>query len=422
MGLAAPARADDESEARLHFEIGRGLYEDFKLDEALQHFIAAHKLVPRNKLTVHAIVQTYELKLEREGKARRKAGAAAPASRNALDAWNWLRVYLAFDALTPEERAEGERHQAALAPRVAVVDVVTQPAGAEVVLDGESLARGVTPLAMAVMPGEHVVRLALAGHRGAEGPVVAAMGQRTAVKLDLVRLEGELRVQSTPPGARVLLEPQGIELGVTPLALTLPVGTMRVRVTAPGFIDQARDVALADGAAQEVAFALQRAAATVATLSVNGAPQGAVVRLEGRELGRVPLSVGELPPGPGTIEIAAEGHDAWRGPVLLEAGAATRVEANLVVEHKPAWAGWKWVGYGGGAALFLAGAAVGLDARLTRDDFDQHPTGAAYDDVGTKNVVADVLMLSGLVVAAATATIRALSHPPSSTAKVAIER
>jgi hypothetical protein len=97
--------------------------------------------------------------------------------------------------------------------------------------------------------------------------------------------------------------------------------------------------------------------------------------------------------------------------LLLEPGAATRVDFSLVDPSERAWPGWRWVGYGAGGALIAAGAITGATALAARKDFDDEPTREGLDRVQARNLIADVLMASGVVLVGATFTWDMLSGP-----------
>jgi hypothetical protein len=414
------ARADNDSEAKLHTEIGRNLYLKSNFVEALPHFTEAFRLVPTSPRAL-AISQTYEQLMKKEDAARRPKG---PSPR-AVDAYNWLERYLEFSDLSATERRDGEGRRAAFAHRVAIFDVQSTPSGAAVYLDDESQGiRARTPRRLAVMPGEHTVIVRLDGHHAARAPAPGQLGQVSAISVALTPTLGKLHVEAKPAGLRVRTEPGGRDLGVSPLDVMVPAGPLRLRLSAAGYLDDVRDVVVEDGQSVAVTVVLQRASSTVAVLSVRGEPEGATVRLDGRDLGRTPLTVAELGPGRGTIEIAAPGRKTLVTPIILEAGGATRVDVTLVSATKPRSRWWRWVGFGGGAALLAAGAVVGVKAQNEKESFYDNPQSGTPGYVNNVlNPTADALMAAGLVAITATALVTLFEKaPPESHASVTIAR
>jgi hypothetical protein len=207
LGLPAPARADDASEAALHFELGSHLYGSGDYAEALDHFLAANRLAP-NPSYAFNIAQTYALL----GRQR--------------DAYNWYETHLTEYTLSEADRAESTARRDALAARLAIIDVTCDPPGAEVFLDRTELGNvGRAPRRLAVEPGSHVVFGRHVGHHESSVTVLAVLGAVVPAQLSLPSLEGTLTVVTEPPGATVRLEQGGASLGATPLEVTLPVGT-----------------------------------------------------------------------------------------------------------------------------------------------------------------------------------------------------
>jgi hypothetical protein len=413
------SRADEASEAKLQFELGQELYKQKRLPEAIDRFIASNRLVP-NANIVFNIANTYVVMAKGELKRR----APAKADEHFVEAYNWTETFLRFEGLPEVERQDGVKLRDSLVPRVALIDVTSNPPGADIVIDREALGSvGRAPRVLATSPGDHTVILKAPGYRDGKAPAAARLGGTVTVRVDLERILGTLQVDSHPPGARVQLEGGAEALGVTPFAQPLPVGTVRINVSKDGYLAQTRDVAIADGVVATLALTLQPTTPTVATLSVTGTPASATVVLDGRPVGQVPTSAGNLSPGRGRLEIIAPSHQAWSGDVPLEAGGATRVAIRLAPEEKAPWPGWKWLGYGGGAACLAAGLLVGLAARSAHDDFVANPSGEKHDRVGTLNLTADVLLATGVTALVATTLVRWLWPPPkTSQVDVAVQR
>ena len=107
-----------------------------------------------------------------------------------------------------------------------VVSVDSNPAGAEVFVDGQS--RGMTPITLSLSPGTHALELR---RRGASREISLDVkaGEQLSQQIDLsnIRAVGTLIVNSQPKGAKVIVD--GKELGVTPFTRTdMSVGAHKV--------------------------------------------------------------------------------------------------------------------------------------------------------------------------------------------------
>jgi hypothetical protein len=229
----------------------------------------------------------------------------------------------------------------------------------------------------------------------------------------LERIVGTLQVTARPPGARVQFFPGGLELGPVPVNARVPVGEGRVTITLAGYVTQTREALVRADELTTLDLELQRAADRAASLTVVGRPEGASVRVAGREVGKLPLTLSGLDPGRLSVELSLPDHDPWRSDLLLEAGTATRVDAVLRRPEDRPWAGWKWLGYGAGAALVGAGGVVGYQARGAHDDFDASPSTEGKSRVERLNHTADGLLIAGAVTLASTALLHLILGPRS---------
>lgn len=398
--LAAPtaALADDASEAQAQFEAGARLYQQRRFGEAIDRFLASNRLVP-NANVVYNIALTYQL-------------LGQPTL-----AYNWAEQFLHFP-IAEDRRALGRALQAQLASQVALVDVATTPAGAEVYVDRADLGVvGRAPLRVAVAPGTRRILVRLDGHRPAESAVDAAVGAVRAVALALDASTGTLEVTTEPAGAEVSDAVTGATLGRTPLALTRATGPLALRVARRGRLPEERRVEIRDGERTVLAVTLRPDPGALAVLSIGSTPAGASVRLDARPAGHTPLSLGELEPARIRVEVGAPGRRSFTQVVGLEPGSATRLDVRLAPAAQ-ASDGWKWLGYGGGAVLFIGGAALGLIGHVEREAFFSDPQRETLELSQDASLAGDILMGTGLCALAATLLADLLRAPPEESAGV----
>ena len=113
-----------------------------------------------------------------------------------------------------------------LVPNWGVVSVTSEPAGAQLLVNGEP--RGVTPLNTEILAGAHPVELRLEGFKPWTTDIQVKANEPLSlgpVKLGLP--DGRLAVRSDPPGASVSVA--GVYRGQTPLALELRAGSRAQR-------------------------------------------------------------------------------------------------------------------------------------------------------------------------------------------------
>lgn len=152
------------------------------------------------------------------------------------------------------------------------LSVDTQPAGAEVLLDGQN--RGNSPLTLSVEPGTHTLTVRAGGaERGVR--LTLAPGSQVVHHFDLApapvaAAAGRLSIVTDPPGAKVSVD--GAARGLSPLSMDdLAVGEHVVSVASDTGSAQ-RTVAVAGGVTNEVVFALPRSTAPLAGWIVVTSP------------------------------------------------------------------------------------------------------------------------------------------------------
>ncbi len=143
------------------------------------------------------------------------------------------------------QRGERKTHHERFPPAFGALEVVTNPRGARVTVDGRTL-DNVTPVSLeSIRTGEHTVEVSIYGRetKTATIEVFPRTTTRHAFELERVPM-GELTLQLTPANAKV-------ELFDAPLpyspGIRLPLGTYRLRVSSPGYDARELDVAIAHG-------------------------------------------------------------------------------------------------------------------------------------------------------------------------------
>lgn len=135
--------------------------------------------------------------------------------------------------------------------------------------------------------------------------------------------EGELAVQSRPPGARVSVD--GTERGVTPITVRLPSGAhvLEVRVGKA----EPRVIPLTIQANVQTAQYIElQGVQSTGVLEIKSEPAGARVTIDGQPRGTTPATIRDLPTGDHSVVLELGGRKVTRA-VKVEAGST----AQLVV-------------------------------------------------------------------------------------------
>ncbi|EYF07313.1 TonB-dependent receptor domain-containing protein [Chondromyces apiculatus] len=302
-----PVRADgvaDESE--LHFQLGATSYQQGNYLEALEHFLLSNRLVP-NRRVVFNIALTYE-HLQRYAEAH--------------------RYYV--DALAGEEdaavRKTVEEATARVAPRVALLDVITTPPGATIYLDRVDLGSwGQSPRPMAVPPGRYRVIAQLEGYEpAAMDSVEATVGKEAQVALTLKRIVGTVQVEVTgASGATVRVDDErGAPVCTAPCALDLPPGVHQLHFEREGYVGAPRQVTVAAKATTRVTAVMTPLSGSVL---VRTDEPGALITIDGRPLGFTPVVLRDVPAGERQLRVALRGHVPVTVTVTVRPGEQAQV-------------------------------------------------------------------------------------------------
>lgn len=354
--MSTPAEAQDFAQARILFERGnerfeqgmrvRGQRRTALLNEALELFMQSLALAPNRNVAFNTAVTCKEL------------------GRNE-DAFTFFTQYLAFDDLSEDEQRTGRERRDELRPRVAVVSVTSEPAGATVRVGRLDVAQsGTTPVEVAVPAGEVTLWLSLGGYRDTEIPVTAIVGQTVEAHAALVPRPRPVRIQA-PAGGRLTID--GIVINPGEIVEVEP-GEHRIRyepafeqtiIIRPG--ETMQDIQLPIGrAGTNLLGNLHLSINRAARVFVDGALQG-----EDDELDL------ELEAGPRLLRIEAEGFERAESRVDVPALRRTAVDVELAPTVSGSSLGvlpeivWATAGAAGLTSIGLA-----LYAFALRNDFD----------------------------------------------------
>lgn len=137
---------------------------------------------------------------------------------------------------------------------------------------------------------------------------------------------GELTVDSTPVGARVIIG--GKDRGVTPLSLALAPGVYELELRAGNERHVVAVRVKAGGTTSQHVILRQTAAAAPGTLRVTSEPPSAAVAVDGRGKGTTPVLITDL--APGSHEVVVTGTSgSVRQRVNVDAAATTTVMVPL---------------------------------------------------------------------------------------------
>jgi hypothetical protein len=206
---------------------------------------------------------------------------------------------------------------------------------------------------------------------GRRTDAVEALGELEAVAARLAPADGEAAAPEKPPetsrilittatrGATVTLD--GAEHTESPVLEEVKPGKHVVRVTAPGHVDEQREVTTVQGAVLPVEITLREKPSYI---SVQ-APAGARVVLDGRPLGEAPLPGDfEVAPGQHVVTVTRTGHVPYHERVSVERGDSLPLVVSLPRTRQRVAS---YAVFATGVAALLTGGALGVAAHDAED-------------------------------------------------------
>jgi formylglycine-generating enzyme required for sulfatase activity len=200
------------------------------------------------------------------------------------------------------------------------------PADYELLQGGRLIQRGALPASLPDLPtGTYVVIAHRAGRTERQNIDV---GRESPASVTIAFASGRVAVGSDPAGADILVD--GASVGQAPVTLELPTGPHAFLARYRNWPDSSQTVTIGPGMNPPVEFAFHNG-----SVKITSAPGGATVLRDGAELGRTPLPIDEVEPGPVTYELRLAGYK----PALVTGTVAPRgltfLAARLEMKRSP---------------------------------------------------------------------------------------
>ncbi len=231
---------------------------------------------------------------------------------------------------------EGKRQTLSvkMTPNWAPVSLTTEPAGAEVLVDGQT--RGTTPASLELTAGKHALEVRLHGYNAWQNSVeVVADQPQQLPPVKLTQADGRIELATMPGGAAATVD--GEFKGRTPLTLRLRPGRdHELTVAKPGYETVSRTLSVAADSGRKLALDL---VAEYGKLHVETQPKGAAVFVDGEEQAATPADL-RLTALPHKIEIRAQGYATKSTQVTPRPGYAQTLRYELVALDQGSGSGY----------------------------------------------------------------------------------
>ena len=310
---ALAARADSlADEADFRFRRAAALYREGRVEDALGEFLASNRLV-KNRNVAFNIARCFE-QLKRPN-----------------EAYRWYTEILGESDLPQSDRDAVSAAILRLGPSLALLRVETEPPGATVFVDRRDLGgRGQSPLTLALPKGPAKVILDLDGYRPVESDAQLEIGAIAVVRTRLERILGTLTAAGEPAKFELRVDsPDSAPVLTANGSAQLAPGLHRIFLSAPGSLPQQLDVVIVAEGEEQLAFKLQPLPPPSGALVVRANVDGALVRVDGQEMGFTPVVIDKIRAGKHKLEVIGEGREPFQSQVQVADDERVPVDVTL---------------------------------------------------------------------------------------------
>jgi len=234
----------------------------------------------------------------------------------------------------PEAAAPFSEIGGARGPGETLVEVVTRPAGATVIIDGEPAGLVRTPVRFlgTLAAGRHSIVLDHPRYSPVAEEFIVVPGGAARIEKILVKATARLSITTSPPGAVVLVDGKPVGISPTDAVPVLPGTPVRVEVSHPETEGAIRDVVLERDGIEALRIELIPRAGLLAVSSV---PPGASVLVDGEPFGTAPTGALRLAPGRHRLTVEANGFAPHEQDFDLGGGERRALVARLERDGAP---------------------------------------------------------------------------------------
>jgi len=213
---------------------------------------------------------------------------------------------------------------------VGQLEVFTEPPGADITLDGVFIGKSPSQFKL-VGAGSYDVTLRLDGHEFKKESIVIGPGQPILLKTKMQRLRGEIKVTSSPSGARVIIDGSPLKQR-TPVSVKAIVGEHIIRVEMADFRSESRSIHL-DAFSVTMDFPLTYESGI---LSVSSEPGGATLLVDGIEQtgGLTPRYNLKVDGGERKVKVVKAGYQDYQDKITVLKSKGQSLHVKLVPQQE----------------------------------------------------------------------------------------
>jgi hypothetical protein len=232
--------------------------------------------------------------------------------------------YESMDRIVELKEDTGPEVTTRLRPLSGLVLIESVPSAAEVSVDGAF--RGKTPLFCTDLSmGKHKVSFTLEGYDPREAEIVINDRVPQLCQMSMKSNLATLRVESSPPGATVLLD--GLKKGETPCVIDdVMLGKHDLKLLKEAYNEYQQQISVAQAHVIPVSVKLEE---KLAAIEVSSTPADARVSIDGNMKGRTPLQITGLRDGSYKLTIDKPSYSSTNVVVEIQKLQDAKVDVTL---------------------------------------------------------------------------------------------
>ena len=215
-----------------------------------------------------------------------------------------------------------------LLPWMGSLTIASDPAGAEVYIDGDYAGKTARRRPVRVedlIEGQYRVKIIAGGFEDWEGTITVLPKMSQTFNIPLIAKPGSMSISSEPSEAEVFLDNNLV--GTTPVTLKkVTEGEHDLRIVKDTYKVWSRKVHVRSFQPTDVTVSLE---VMPAMMIVRSEPSGALVYFMGKQRGTTPVSLSNLIPGEVVLRLTKKDYDEWVSAFVLAPNERREIDATL---------------------------------------------------------------------------------------------
>ncbi|MDP6924569.1 MAG: PEGA domain-containing protein [Candidatus Scalindua sp.] len=204
------------------------------------------------------------------------------------------------------------------------VCINSEPSNAMILINNKKA--GFTPKTLTeILPGEHNVEIRMDGFENWSESVEVRSDKQNSIAAVLRAITGSINIESNPSEATIFLD--GKEVSTTPDTIThATIGIHEIEVKMEGHAEWKKKINVKQG--KEIALNAVLHPVT-GSVRLESEPTGAVIIIDGEDVGKTPEDITGLSPGKHEVEMRLEGYDSSVQMIKVKNGKESLFSATL---------------------------------------------------------------------------------------------